>query len=88
MKFPKKKIRDVAKEVLLRNANLAHRENVLIAMLGNDGEEIHHLAVNKILAIRKITNESSDLVNEKLDDQQHNSSNSTSIVQKIHATKN
>ena len=52
-------------------------------MSGDDDEKICHFAVNKKFAIREITKECSDLVNEKLDDQQRNSSNSTSIVRKF-----
>ena len=52
-------------------------------MLVDDDEKIRHLAVNKIRVIREITKECSDFVNEKLDDRQHNSSNSTSIVRKF-----
>ena len=51
IKFSKRKIQDVAIHILQKNAYFAHHENVLIVMLGDDDEEIFHLAVNKILAI-------------------------------------
>ena len=44
---------------------------MLLTVLGDDDEEIRHLEINKIHAIRKITNECSNFVNDKLDDEQH-----------------
>ena len=66
MKFQKKDSRSCYRG-FPNKAYFAHHENMLIAMLGDDDKKICHFANNKILAIRKITNKCSDLVNEKLD---------------------
>ena len=37
--------------VLHRNAYFAHHENLLLAMLGDDDQNVRFLAINKILSI-------------------------------------
>lgn len=52
VKLPNKKVREIALEVVQRNAFFAHPENVLLAMLGDSDEEIRRLGVNKIQSVR------------------------------------
>ena len=57
MKFSNKNVREIATMVLHRNAYFAHHENLLLAMLGDDDQNIRLLAINKILSIReKVSN--------------------------------
>ena len=55
--FPNQNVVKIGLDVLQRNGYFAHPENVLVAMLGDDNEDLRRLAVNKIFAIRsKIPN--------------------------------
>ena len=50
--MPDEAVRKTALKVVQRNAFFAHQENVLIAMLGDNDEEIRMRGVNKVLTIR------------------------------------
>ena len=50
--MPDEAVRKTALKVVQRNAFFAHQENVLIAMLGDNDEEIRMRGVNKVLSIR------------------------------------
>ena len=55
--FPNQNVVKIGLDVLQRNGYFAHPENVLVAMLEDDNEDLRRLAVNKIFAIRsKIPN--------------------------------
>ena len=52
LQVPDEAVRKTALKVVQRNAFFAHQENVLIAMLGDNDEEIRMRGVNKVLSIR------------------------------------
>ena len=52
MGFPNKINQDIAVAVLQRSAYFAHHENILLAILADNGHNVRLLAVNKILSIR------------------------------------
>ena len=52
MGFPNKIIQDIAVAVLQRSAYFAHHENILLAILADNGHNVRLLTVNKILSIR------------------------------------
>ena len=49
--FPNQNVVKIGLDVLQRNGYFAHPENVLVAMLGDDNEDLRRLAVNKIFAM-------------------------------------
>ena len=52
LQVPDEAVRKTALKVVQRNAFFAHQENVLIAMLGDNDEEIRMQGANKLLSIR------------------------------------
>jgi hypothetical protein len=53
-KFPDISIRDICFKTLNYNSYFAHGENILIAMLADEDEQVRRKAVNKILCIKGI----------------------------------
>ena len=50
--FPDSLVKDIATRVVERNAFFAHPENIMLAMLGDENEEIRNAAVKKIVSLR------------------------------------
>ena len=50
--MPDEAVQKTTLKVVQQNAFFAHQENVLIAMLGDNNEEIRMRGVNKVLSIR------------------------------------
>ena len=70
LQVPDEAVRKTALKVVQRNAFFAHQENVLIAMLGDNDEEIRMRGVNKVLSIRgnlpsTVTFDNHDLVDSR-----------------------
>ena len=51
-KFPDKNVREICYKILNNNSYFAHGENILIAMLADEEEEVRVRAVNKLLNIK------------------------------------
>jgi hypothetical protein len=52
------KLKYVVQEVIQRNAFYVHPENILVSMLTDEERSIRQLAVKRIIAIRRINEES------------------------------
>jgi hypothetical protein len=52
------KLKVVVQEVIQRNAFYAHPENILVSMLMDEERSIWHLALKRIIAAKKINEES------------------------------
>ena len=50
--FPDSQVKDIATKVVERNAYFAHPENIMLAMLADENEEIRNAAVKKIIFLR------------------------------------
>ena len=50
-KFPNKEVRKIALKVLQRNGFSIHPENVLLAMLADESDQVRRKAVDKILSL-------------------------------------
>ena len=51
--FPDSQVKDIATKVVERNAYFAHPENIMLAMLADENEEIRNTAVKKTVFLRK-----------------------------------
>ena len=55
--FPDSQVKDIATRVVERKAFFAHPENIMLAMLDDENEEIRNAAVKKIVSSRNNVNE-------------------------------
>jgi len=53
-------VQEIPLNVVLRNSYFAHPENILLATLGNDNEDICSMGISKVLCLRKNVKESID----------------------------
>ena len=51
--FPDSQVKDIATKVVKRNTYFAHLENIMLAMLADENEEIQNAAVKKIFLRNK-----------------------------------
>ena len=61
--FPDSQVKDIATKVVERNAYFAHPENIMLAMLADENEEIRNAAVKKIVFLRNKASESAQSTN-------------------------
>ena len=57
LNFSDRNVRKIAPNVVIRNGYSAHPENIMIAMLVDDNEDIRNKGVTKVLAFQKHTAE-------------------------------